>query len=244
MILKNSKLLALILSSVMLLTLNTCGKKRPFTETISRPSIVKKEVKKVDSVIPPVAKPGKVEEIVPKETPEAVKVPAAVPEMNLKARTKGAKVRAAGDHKKIVLPTEEEEGLTRCFSLKGNAVTGEEAFFCSQAHWQRSRELMTVDMDSAYIYCNRALTLYENGSLFTLKAQILYAEKRYSEAVLAAECSIARHDHWEPVDRPAAAKVRVDAYTDLDKKYPSIAAKESIRKATADYESIIKAENK
>lgn len=242
MILKNSKLSALILSS--LLMLNTCGKKSTGTETISRPSIAKMEVKRVDTVILMTAKPEREEEIVPKAAPEAVKVPAAVPEMNLKARTKGAKVRAAGDHKKMVLPTEEQEGLTRCFSLKGNAVTGEEAFFCSRAHWQRSMELMPVDMDSAYIYCKRALTLYENGSLFTLKAHILYAEKRYSEAVQAAECSIARHDHWEPLDRPSAANVRVNAYMELDKKYPSSAAKESIRKAAADYKSIIKAENK
>gem|GEM_PF-4760774 len=44
------------------------------------------------------------------------------------------------------------------------------------------------------MHCNKGLSLYENGSLFTIKADILNQVQRYSEAVQAAEISISRAD--------------------------------------------------
>lgn len=219
--LKNS---ALILSSILIFASFSCGKKdHGAIASFLRPSATNDVPKDIKATV-----------IAPKiET-----IPAIVPETNHKPARKGAAVRAKEYRKEVkkIFPTEEDEGLTRCYSLLGTAVTTEEARDCAQAHRERAMDLMAVNMDSAYLYCKKAISLYENGSLFTLKAQILFARRRFSEAVQAAECSIARHDHWDYYDRITAGKVRYDAYLALYKKYPSTAAMDNVNKAKADFE--------
>jgi tetratricopeptide (TPR) repeat protein len=246
--LKNS---ALILSSILFFACFSCGKKdHGAGAAFSRPPLtndVQKDVKATaiekDSVVTTSEQPKNTGEIAFKEdkkaeAPKIETVSSIVPETGLKPARKGAVVRAKEYRKEVkkILPTEEEEGLSRCYSLLGTAVTTEEARDCAQAHRARAMDLMAVNMDSAYLYCKKAISLYENGSLFTLKAQILVARGRFSEAVQAAECSIARHDHWDYYDRITAGKVRYDAYLALYKKYPSTAAMDNVNKAKADFE--------
>lgn len=227
MISRHLKNLALIFADLLLaVSILSCGEKKTDGKvTITRPSLTSKPVKTTERVIPR-----------PEETPPVDYKDVPSPEQEKKvARMPATGERRKAAARKMTLPTEEDEGLTRCFSLSGNARTNEEALFCAQAHMQRSLDLMSSNMDSAFIYCKRAITLYENGSLFTIKARILFAMGRFSEACQAAECSIARHDHWDVTDRITAGKVRLDAYKALYDKYPSTAALENVNKAKADF---------
>ena len=221
----------LILSSILIFACFSCGKKNHGTDAaLSRPLATNDAPKTVKE--PEIEKDSVV------KTPEMETRPSIVRGTDLKPARKGAVVRAKEYRKEVkkIFPTEEDEGLTKCYSLRGTAVTTEEAKDCAQAHRERAMDLMAVNMDSAYLYCKKAISLYENGSLFTLKAQILFARGRFSEAVQAAECSIARHDHWDYYDRITAGKVRYDAYLALYKKYPSTAAMDNVNKAKADFE--------
>jgi hypothetical protein len=125
---------------------------------------------------------------------------------------------------------EYDREMTKCYSLKGNAITSQDALDCAEYHWKMSREILRVsdNVDSAYMHCEKGLRLYENGSLFALKAKILMKINRYAQAGMAAERSIARNDHWDRIDRVEAFKIRYKAYRELYRLYPST---ESLEKA-------------
>jgi hypothetical protein len=240
--LKNS---ALIISSVLIIAGISCGKKAPDTgASFSRPSLTKDAAIEKDSAVKTPERCPNTGEIDFKEdkkteAPELNAVPSSGPKPPERTSRKGGSGRVTATRKAVKkkLPAEEDDdGLTKCYSLRGTAITTEEARDCAQAHRARAMDLMSENMDSAYLYCKKAISLYENGSLFTLKAQILLSMGRFSEAIQAAECSNARHDHWDIVDRVTAGKVRYDAYLALYKKYPSTAAMDNVNKAKVDFE--------
>ena len=138
--------------------------------------------------------------------------------ISVAAKKKKRKPRVNPDHSE-----ENDSEMTRCYSMKGNAINSRDARDCAEYHWRMASAILRDlnDIDSAYMHCNKALRLYENGSLFTLKAEILMKITRYAQAGMAAERSIARNDHWNREDRFEAFRIRYKAYKELYRMYPS-----------------------
>lgn len=127
--------------------------------------------------------------------------------------------------------------LYSCHSLSEVPKTCQEAFQCSQHFWRNALFMFERDMlDSAYTYCIKSLSIYENGSLFSLKASLLYNMTKYSDAIQSAEISISKNDHWLGTDKEQAYRIRFLALQSLYRKYPSKRLMQSIDNAFNDYE--------
>ncbi|MBN2436250.1 MAG: hypothetical protein JXK07_13375 [Spirochaetes bacterium] len=123
-----------------------------------------------------------------------------------------------------------------CFDNSTSPLTIEDAMKCSMYHWEVAKEFLNRgEVDSSFKHCQRALKLYENGSLFYLKAQLLYLQDHPSTALQAAEISLDRHDHWENQDRQKSFKVRCRALMELYKMYPSSGLIEKLQKNCQEY---------
>lgn len=115
-----------------------------------------------------------------------------------------------------------EPPIRGCYKLTGIPLNHTEAVECSQHHWRISSSLLNGGvLDSAREHCRKAISLFENASLFSLKARILIEQEKYSEAVQASEVSIDRNDHWDPFDMEIAHDVRCRALRSLHRMYPS-----------------------
>ncbi|MBN1292363.1 MAG: hypothetical protein JXB48_11035 [Candidatus Latescibacteria bacterium] len=117
-----------------------------------------------------------------------------------------------------------------CSGLSGNPRTTEDAAECSMHHWEIALGLLEKNLiDSAYIHCIRALSLYENGSLFYLKSLLLNLRGNPAAALQAAEISLVRYDHWKISDKDNSIIERCEALTSLYGKYPSSELKEKLK---------------
>lgn len=138
--------------------------------------------------------------------------------------------------KKVFAPVQREK-QTGCFTLTGKALTTKDAIECSRYHWIKAKSFFTDnDLYRADSHCKKALSLYENGSLFTLKALINHRSKRYSEAFIASDISISRDEHWNRKDKEEAYLIKIEALKYINQKYPSSKALENIIKAEEDFE--------
>ncbi len=90
--------------------------------------------------------------------------------------------------------------------------------------------------DSLSIYSSKGLSLYENSSLFFLKALSLEQRGRDSEAIEAGEIALARLDFWIPMDKERCVRTVLKSLEDLHKKYPSRRLMEKIEGFRRTYE--------
>jgi len=117
-----------------------------------------------------------------------------------------------------------------CMGLAGNPLTEDEAAICAMNHWEIANKLFVNGViDSAYHHCKRALSLYENGSLFYLKAKILNVMGKSAAALEAADISLGRSDHWRVIDREKSREEKCTALTSLYNKYPSTKSNEKLQ---------------
>lgn len=70
-------------------------------------------------------------------------------------------------------------------------------------------------------YINRALELWENGSLWTEKAKRAMDSGLYEKAIMYCDASIRRNDHWNPDDKKLSQVYKYQASEFLYNKYPS-----------------------
>ena len=75
--------------------------------------------------------------------------------------------------------------------------------------------------DSLLLYANKGISLYENSSLFFLKAKALFLGKRYTEAVEACDIARVRGDYWTGGDKRATIRIKLDCMIAINKKFPS-----------------------
>lgn len=113
--------------------------------------------------------------------------------------------------------------------------TLEEANTLAQQHCRGARYFLTEAPDTAMKHVLFALNLYENGSLFSLKARLHLNAGQFPEAVNAAERSIALDDHWYRKDLLGAYEVRARALKALAEKFPSEDAQLKANQALATF---------
>jgi hypothetical protein len=131
----------------------------------------------------------------------------------------------------------EKSSSMDCYSLTGSPLTRQEALECAKHHWKEAQRYYNAKgLDTAYLHCKKALSLFENGSLFTIKADIMNQAERYSESVQAAEISISRNDHWEAKDKIEAYRVRCSSLYVINKRFPSTEALNNYKKAVDEFE--------
>lgn len=90
---------------------------------------------------------------------------------------------------------------------------------CAYSLWKEALE--DTNWSAALVKVTEAIRLYENGSLFTLKACLLYTLQKYNESAQNAETSLARTDHWDKADRKLAMRVLAKAYNKQFSIHPS-----------------------
>lgn len=80
-------------------------------------------------------------------------------------------------------------------------------------------------------FIDRALELYENGSLWTEKAKHAYNAGNYEKTIIYCDASLRRNDHWDSEDRKRARMFKYKACDQLAQKYPSTLTEEAAAKA-------------
>jgi hypothetical protein len=125
--------------------------------------------------------------------------------------------------------------LKKCNPI-GRPLTREAALQCAKNHWKMAVNFQTINNDSAFAHCMKGLSIYENGSLFSLKAQLLMKERKFAAASQAAECSIARNDYWDQNDLLIAYRIRYLANNALYRRYPSSELLAKVTKAKEEME--------
>ena|GEM_PF-5716190 len=138
----------------------------------------------------------------------------------------------------IAIKDKEPPAALDCYCFTGQPLTHQEALECAKYHCVKAKEYYNGNKspDTAYMHCKKGLSLYENGSLFTIKADILNQVQRYSESVRAAEISISRNDHWEAKDKVEAYRVRCSSLYVINKRFPSTEALSNYKKAVDEFE--------
>ena len=105
----------------------------------------------------------------------------------------------------------------------------------AQQHCPGARYYLNRAPDTAMKHVLFALSIYENGSLFYLKARLHLNAGKYPEAVSAAERSISLNDHWLRKDLVGAYEVKYLALRALANSYPSEDAELKANKAQASF---------
>ena len=120
-------------------------------------------------------------------------------------------------------------------SLWSIPKTLEGAKALAQQHCPGARYYLARAPDTAMKHVLFALGIYENGSLFYLKARLHLNAGQFPEAVNAAERSISLNDHWVRKDLLGAYEVKFLALRALANKYPSEDAELKANKAQASF---------
>jgi hypothetical protein len=94
-----------------------------------------------------------------------------------------------------------------------------------------SLEKLGIENDSALYYANEAIKLFENGSLFRLKAEALLNLGLYSNASVACDICTERDDHWDITDIMKCESLKCECLRELFKKFPSQESKTRYEKA-------------
>ncbi len=84
-------------------------------------------------------------------------------------------------------------------------------------------------------FIDRALELYENGSLWTEKAKHSYNAGEYEKTIIYCDASLRRNDHWNSEDRKLARLLKYKACDTLALKYPSKLAEKAASKAFVEF---------
>lgn len=131
-----------------------------------------------------------------------------------------------------------KDSCSGCMNFTGNPLTSDEAAMCAMYHWEDAKRLLsTGNLDSAHRHCLRGLSLYENGSLFCLKAKILNKRGNFAAALEAANISLDRNDHWRIRDQSTAQEEKCAALHALYNKYPSSIIHEKLQHSCAETEN-------
>lgn len=151
-----------------------------------------------------------------------------------------ARIRKPGKVNSATLPKANAEkpdlvSQDASHSLWSIPKTLEGAKVLAQQHCPGARYNLTRSPDTAMKHVLFALSIYENGSLFYLKARLHFNAGQFSEAVNAAERSISLSDHWVRKDLVGAYEVKFLALRALANKYPSEDAEIKANKAQASF---------
>jgi len=117
------------------------------------------------------------------------------------------------------------------FYTKRKPDTRVEAQNLSQWMWRKAVCFRSQNLDSCAYYINAGIGVFENASLFTLRAFIHLERKNYSAAKTAAEISLSRNDHWNSSDKKTAQEYKIAALKGLLAAYPSSITEKELRKA-------------
>ena len=103
--------------------------------------------------------------------------------------------------------------------------------------WAYKAYKMSLSEDSllASRYIDRALDLYENGSLWTEKAKHALNAGNYEKAIMYCDASLRRHDHWDTEDRKRARLIKYRACEELYDMYPSELTRKAASKAFEEF---------
>jgi tetratricopeptide (TPR) repeat protein len=107
--------------------------------------------------------------------------------------------------------------------------TSEEARQWSKEHYKEAQGLLQLGKArEALEHIEEAIPLYENGSLFILKARCLISMGKEVAAITAADRAIAKAEFWEPESRTTALKEKVKALEKANQKTPSRIIREEL----------------
>lgn len=95
----------------------------------------------------------------------------------------------------------------------------------SERYYRKSLELLGTQNDSALYYATEAIRLFENGSIFRVKAQALYNLGAYTNAAIACDVCGERNDHWDVSDIEKCEHIKCESLRKVYEKYPSTESK-------------------
>jgi len=101
----------------------------------------------------------------------------------------------------------------------------------SRRYYQIALGFLGKQDDSALVYVSRAIQIFENGSLFRVKAEALYNLKYFTNAEIACDICLNRTDHWDFVDIDRALKLKCGCYKKNFERFPSQESKEQYENA-------------
>lgn len=104
--------------------------------------------------------------------------------------------------------------------------TREEARDWSFAHYKAAQR--QKDAQKALKHVERGLSLYENGSLYVLKARVLNRVGMYAAAKNAADRALPRTDFWRPENKQTARAEKIIALENAYKETPSTILKREL----------------
>lgn len=126
----------------------------------------------------------------------------------------------------------------RKLSFSDAPKTREEAKRWALAHWEKGKEMLRRDPKAACAHAERGLSLYENGSLFALRAEALRRLGRLNESVSAAQRCIHYPAHWDRGDVVRAYRSKAEALREIAEKRPSRIALRNAEAARREYEAL------
>jgi hypothetical protein len=107
--------------------------------------------------------------------------------------------------------------------------TRKEAEYIAKKIHSHCKNLIQLNRnDSLYLYAKHGLSMYENSSLFYVKAYALFHKKHYEEAIEACHIAKTRNDFWNDEERKKAVSVELKSLISINNKYPSRITKQKI----------------
>lgn len=97
----------------------------------------------------------------------------------------------------------------------------------AEMYYKKALGFLKKNNDSALYYADLAINLYENGSIFRVKAEAHYYMNMFPQAIVASDVCLERNDHWDVKDIIKSKSIRCASLMQLYNKYPS---RESERK--------------
>ncbi len=93
------------------------------------------------------------------------------------------------------------------------------------------------DFDSLYLYAKKGISVYENSSLFFLKAKALYHLKQYNESIEACQIAYSKSNYWNKEDEKKTVKIELDCMIEINRIYPIRQNKKRISELEKKYET-------
>jgi hypothetical protein len=172
------------------------------------------------------------------------------PKTSLDTITKA--IKATQDTKKLpkTIPANKSKQITSHTTAKTSSVpieqtikaaptTREEALQTAQYYIKRARAYSAeARFDSVYYYADKAVSIFENGSGFYLKALGQFKLGNYSTALMSIEAAMNYPGgYWHSSDFKDSYKLNAQICTAIADKYPSITSKEKAHSAWLLYEA-------
>lgn len=114
-------------------------------------------------------------------------------------------------------------------------ATMDEVIARAKVHYEKAKKLAMQGDDSALVQVNRSIELYEDGSSFALKAEILLSMKAWNDAANAAERALVQKNEWEKSSHKKAIEIMCYSIDSLNRMFPSIITQKRLERAKDRY---------